>query len=79
MAVYLSARNDFSNRSQELCESGGGRSGLPSPNKPTVSEDVKQHSSNQLFQNKLINPAFFAKGQASFSSFFLFYNLVATD
>ena len=30
---------------QELCESRGGRPGLPSlPNKPTVSVDVKQHS-----------------------------------
>ena len=30
-------------RVQELCESGGGRPGLPVPNKPTVSVDVKQH------------------------------------
>ena len=29
---------------QELCESRGGRPGLPVPNKPTVSVDVKQHS-----------------------------------
>ena len=31
-------------RAQELCESRGGRPGLPVPNKPTVSVDVKQHS-----------------------------------
>ena len=31
-------------RIQELCESGGGRPGLPVPNKPTVSVDVKHHS-----------------------------------
>ena len=31
-------------RSQELCESRGGRPGLPSLKKPTVSVDVKQHS-----------------------------------
>ena len=30
-------------RAQELCESRGGRPGLPVPNKPTVSVDVKQH------------------------------------
>ena len=30
-------------RAQELCESRGGRPGLPDPNKPTVSVDVKQH------------------------------------
>ena len=29
-------------RAQELCESRGGRRGLPVPNKPTVSVDVKQ-------------------------------------
>ena len=28
---------------QELCQSRGGRPGLPVPNKPTVSADVKQH------------------------------------
>ena len=28
-------------RAQELCESRGGRPGLPVPNKPTVSVDVK--------------------------------------
>ena len=32
-------------RAQELCESRDGRPGLPPPNKPTVSVDVKQHSS----------------------------------
>ena len=31
---------------QELCESRGGRPGLPVLNKPTVSVDVKQHSTN---------------------------------
>ena len=31
-------------RAQELCESRGGRPGLPVPNKLTVSVDVKQHS-----------------------------------
>ena len=30
------------NRGQELCESRGGRPGLPVPKKPTVSVDVKQ-------------------------------------
>ena len=35
----------------ELCESRGGRPGLPSLilNKPTVSEDVKQHFSHRVF------------------------------
>ena len=33
-------------RAQELRESRGGRPGLPVPNKPTVSVDVKQHSTN---------------------------------
>ena len=30
-------------RAQELCESGGGRTGLPVLNKPCDSVDVKQH------------------------------------
>ena len=30
-------------RAQELCQNRGGRPGLPVPNKPTVSVDVKQH------------------------------------
>ena len=30
-------------RAQEVCESRSGRPGLPVPNKPTVSVDVKQH------------------------------------
>ena len=34
----------YSVRAQELCESRGGR------NKPTVSVDVKQHSTNQRIQ-----------------------------
>ena len=39
-------------RAQELCESRGGRPGLPSlidPNKPTVSVDFKQHSTINEF------------------------------
>ena len=32
---------------RELCESPGGRPGLPVPNKPTVSVDVKQHLNQQ--------------------------------
>ena len=34
----------FGGRAQELCEGRGGRPGLPVPNKPTVSVDVRQHS-----------------------------------
>ena len=30
-------------RAQDLCESRGGRPGLPVPNKSTVSVDIKQH------------------------------------
>ena len=30
-------------RAQDLCDSGGGRRGLPVPNKLMVSVDVKQH------------------------------------
>ena len=37
----------ITSRAQELCESQGGRPGLPVPNKPTVSVDVKQHSTNK--------------------------------
>ena len=33
-------------RGQEVCESRGGRPGLPVPNKPMVSVDVKQHLTN---------------------------------
>ena len=33
-------------RVQDLCESRGGLPGLPVPNKPTVSVDVKQHFNN---------------------------------
>ena len=36
-------------RGQELCESGGGRPGLPVPNKPTVYVDVKQHFNQPTF------------------------------
>ena len=32
-----------------MCESRGGRPGLPAPNKPTVSVDVKQQSTNFFF------------------------------
>ena len=35
-------------RAQELCESRDGRRELPVPNKPTVSVDVKQHSTIKL-------------------------------
>ena len=35
-------------RAQELCESRGGRLGLPVRNKPTVSVDVKQHFNNNI-------------------------------
>ena len=37
---------DHRARPQELCESRGGRPGLPVPNKTTVSVDVKQHLTN---------------------------------
>ena len=33
---------NFEPRAQELCESRSGRPGLPVPNKPTVSADLKQ-------------------------------------
>ena len=33
-------------RAQELYQSRGGRPGLPVTNKPTVSVDVKEHSTN---------------------------------
>ena len=36
-------------RAQELCESRGGHPGLPVPNKPTFSVDVKQHSTIKFF------------------------------
>ena len=36
--IWLSARR----RAQELCESRGGRPGLPVPNKPTVSVDERK-------------------------------------
>ena len=35
-------------RAQELCESRGGRPGFPSFNKPTVSVDLKRHSTNYM-------------------------------
>ena len=37
---------------QELCESLDGRPGLPVPNKPTVSVDVKQH-----FNKRQVGPS----------------------
>ena len=40
-------------RAQELCESRGGRPGLPVPKKATVSVDVKQHSTNQATDQPL--------------------------
>ena len=41
-------------RAEELCESRGGRPGLPFLlNKPTVSVDVKQHSTNQNGNNRI--------------------------
>ena len=46
MCVYLwvgQSGGGGGGRVQELCESRGGRPGLPVPNKPTVSVDVKQH------------------------------------
>ena len=45
-------------RALELCESRGGRPGLSVPNKPTVSVDVKQHSTK--FQSAVCA----CKGQA---------------
>ena len=39
-------------RAQELCESRGGRPGLPVPNKPTVSVAVKQHFNQQIVGQK---------------------------
>ena len=38
----------FHPRGQELCESRGGRPGLPASNKPTASVDVKQHFNNNV-------------------------------
>ena len=35
-----------------MCESRGGRPGLPVPNKPTVPVDVKQHSTNLQLRAK---------------------------
>ena len=49
--VYTSELNHTHHtdvRAQELCESRGGRRGLPVPNKPTVSVDEKQHSTIKL-------------------------------
>ena len=46
-------RTPYFLRAQELCGSRGGRPGLPKPNKPTVSVDVKQHSANRLPPSEL--------------------------
>ena len=46
-AVFSASLSYTDDRAQELCESRGGRPGLPVSNKPTVSVDVKQHV-NQL-------------------------------
>ena len=49
LAISVSKEVHREFRVQELCESRGGRPGLPVPNKPTVSVDVKQHYPS-LFQ-----------------------------
>ena len=46
-----STRATTSDKPQELCESRGGRPGLPSLISLTVSVDVKQHSANNLSDN----------------------------
>ena len=46
-------RNRSVIRAQELCESRGGRPGLPVPNKPTVSVDVKQHLKKNVKNTEL--------------------------
>ena len=38
-------------RAQELCENRGGRPGLPFPNKPTVSVDVKQQLNHRALRD----------------------------
>ena len=43
--IIMSLEKSF--RAHELCESRGGRPGLLSPNKPTVSVDVKPHFNNE--------------------------------
>ena len=45
--VLINGRFPHLFRAQELCESRGGRPGLPSLISLMVSVDVKQHSSNQ--------------------------------
>ena len=51
MFTYLSRL-----KGQELCESRGGRPGLPSLISLTVSVDVKQHSTNQHQLSRLVEP-----------------------
>ena len=43
-------------RAQEVCESRGGRPGLPVPNKPTVSVDVKQNRASYTHTQKKSEP-----------------------
>ena len=52
--IKPTAENKTKHRAQELCESRGGRPGLPDPvpNKHTVSVDVKQHFNNKLNETK---------------------------
>ena len=40
---FCGRKATLKNRAQELCESQGGCLGLPVPNKPMVSVNVKQH------------------------------------
>ena len=49
---------------QKLCESRSG-SWAPIPNKPTVSVDVKQHSTNQLIQNHMLRQQKIARAKSS--------------
>ena len=44
--IYMGPWTDFDFRVQEMCESRGGRPGLPSLIILTVSVDVKQHFNN---------------------------------
>ena len=47
VGVYSDSCSVHQYKAQELCESRGGRSGLPVPNKPKVSVDVKHHLTNR--------------------------------
>ena len=46
IALYKNNDSNSNFRAQEVCESRGGRPGLPSLISPTVSVDVKQHSTS---------------------------------